>query len=177
MSLQAALFAAAVALPGPHADREPVAERRARVGNIAQAIASETDDAPLAFATLTKWWWESGRFLRAVHAGELRGDGGKAACLGQLHQTLGWVSRSEWLASQGTDLAATRVCARITIRVLSMHSDRCRLTRPWSEYQVAQLFGAYGSGRTCHGRFRWAQNRARMWRVLVTRHDDQHSQN
>lgn len=171
MSLQAALFAAAVALPGPHADREPVAERRARVGNIAQAIASETDDPRMAFAALTKWWWESGRFLRAVHAGELRGDGGKAACLGQLHQTLGWVSRPEWLASQGTDLDATRVCARITVRVLRMHADRCRIAGPWSEHQVAQIFGAYGTGRTCHGRFRWAQNRARMWRLLVARHE------
>lgn len=172
MSLKAALFAAAVALPKPHADSEPPAARLARVENIAEAIADETDDSRLAFAALTKWWWESGRFLRAVHAGELRGDGGKAACLGQLHQTLGWVSRPEWLASQGTDLDATRVCARITIRVLRMHADRCRLTRPWSEPQVAQLFGAYGTGRTCHGRFRWAQNRARMWQLLVARYEN-----
>lgn len=167
MSLKAALFAAALALPKPHADSEPPSDRLVRVENIAEAIAAETDDSRLAFAALTKWWWESGRFLRAVHAGELRGDGGKAACLGQLHQTLGWVSRPEWLASQGTSLDATRVCARITIRVLSMHSDRCRLSQQWSEYQVAQLFGAYGTGRTCHGRFRWAQNRARMWARLV----------
>lgn len=172
MSLKAALLAAAVALPKPHADSEPPAARLARVENIAEAIADETDDSRLAFAALTKWWWESGRFLRAVHAGELRGDGGKAACLGQLHQTLGWVSRPEWLASQGTDLDATRVCARITIRVLRMHADRCRLTRPWSEPQVAQLFGAYGTGRTCHGRFRWAQNRARMWQLLVARYEN-----
>lgn len=177
MSIQAALFAAAVALPRPHADAEPATVRVSRIENIATALAEETDNAPLAFAALTKWWWESGRFDRGVHAGKTRGDGGKAACLGQLHQVHGWVSRAEWLASQGTDLAATRVCARITIRVLRMHGDRCRLTQPWSEPQVAQLFGAYGTGHTCHGRFRWAQNRARMWRLLVARHGDQHAKN
>lgn len=177
MSLQAALFAAAVALPKPYGDTEPASVRLSRIENIATALAEETDDTRLAFAALTKWWWESGRFDPAVHAGKTRGDGGKAACLGQLHQVRGWVSRAEWLASQGTGLAATRVCARITIRVLGMHADRCRLARPWSEPQVAQLFGAYGTGRTCHGRFRWAQNRARMWRLLVTRHEDQRQQN
>lgn len=169
MSLASILLAAAVSLPQPHADREPAAERAARLDTIAQALAAETDDQRLAIAALTKWWWESGRFLREVHSGKLRGDGGKAACLGQLHQTLGWVSRAEWLASQGTSLDATRVCARITIRVLTMHSDRCRLERPWSAHQVAQLYGAYGTGRTCHGRFRWAQNRAHTWATLVRR--------
>lgn len=185
MTFLAKLLAAALSLPlpwhAPGTNPETPVERRERVETIVEAIVAETAEPPeawpwpapdLAYAVLVKTWYESGRWRLEVHRGSKTGDGGKARCLGQLHQS-SLVSREEWLGSVGTDAASTRLCVRLVARVLAFHAARCRVGRRPSTRRLAAILAGYGTGGSCdpnhvspHLGKAWALKRARLWERL-----------
>jgi hypothetical protein len=137
------------------AGNEPADERMLRAATMATAVHFEAQQSrgPLsstqvAAATLTTWNHET-RFAVGVHAGGVGrwgSDLGKARCMGQLHLT-GLIARDEWLASGGLDLASTRMCARLTMRVLQVMARRCQFDGSNASWH--RVFSAYGSGKGC----------------------------
>jgi hypothetical protein len=128
-------------------------EQRARVEMIDAAIAAEAVEAAkmspfsaseLAIATKTKWHRET-RLSHAVHAGfpgQWGSDHGRARCLAQLHAS-GIVPTAEWETLAGLDAAATRRCARATMRMFSTLARYCRTT------DLSVVFSAYATGSGC----------------------------
>ena len=175
--LKSALLAAALSLPPPWyppgANPETQEHYENRVARIAVAIAEEAEQAPgwswgarpLAFAALTVMYKES-HFALAVHSGEKLGDEGRAACLGQLHVS-GLVPRHEWMELTGVDVAATRRCARATMRLLAVQHRGCRMRRQSPTIgNMSQIFAAYGSGGSCKPTSS-STARARTWYWLM----------
>lgn len=176
MILQNMLLAIAITLQGPWYPEskrpETDQQRNDRLAVITEAIALEaaaeqnwawgTDT--LAAATLATFYEES-RFALEVHNGEGKTrhgeDQGRAKCLGQLHAT-GYVPRSEWRTLTGTDLEATRRCARATMRVLAGQAKRCKMGKELSVWSVARLFAMYQSGKSCTVT-KNSMKRARHW--------------
>lgn len=161
LTLEEAVLVLMLRQAGPSGDREPASERQARLGTIAQAVAEEAKDVEEAAELLATTYEEGQRWHSLVHSGKLRGDGGKAACLGQLHAHYVWFPRAEWQASMGAGLEATRVCIRGSARFLRYY-EKCH--RPWMgvEDRLARSFAGYGTGTTCDPRGRpWAYGRAR----------------
>jgi hypothetical protein len=183
MTLAEILLSVALSLPtpwyGPGKNPETPLQYRTRMETISQAIALEAeanedwrwDATTLAAATFVTWYSESS-FEFEVHAGvgksRFRQDGGRARCLGQLHQ-MGWVPRAEWKRLTGTDLEATRRCARATMKVLAMQGQRCgmRQNKP-NLWAVARLQAAYVNGRSC-APTPASTGRARRWAKLMAR--------
>jgi hypothetical protein len=163
-TLAARLLTVALALPGPyyppgHAP-ETASERAARVELIVTAASRAADDgewpgtpADLAASVLTVSWYESRRWALEVHDGRKRGDHGSSICLAQI-----W-SKDRTLAA--TTPEATRRCFERAVEILELHAHRCGI-RNIDEERIARLFGAYGTGRTCHA-MDWSRNRARTW--------------
>lgn len=121
-----------------------------RSSNIAQAIAEVDVRGPIPLpalrsAVLVVWHRESG-FARDVHAGK-RGrngsDGGRAACLGQLHRNRK-LTADKWQATKGTDLEATKRCALWTARALQSAAATCRFNG--SRQSWRRVFRQYGTG-------------------------------
>ncbi len=165
---QLVLAAILFLMPGPSpAWDETKDEYRARMGLIAQAISDVTQDKQLAMGIVTIFWWES-RFSPKLHSGERKGDVGHAICMGQHHRN----SRSEeaWEALAGTDLEATKRCARATGKVLVSAEAYCRKRRK-NRWEGA--FTLYGTGRTCDpAKTKYGPNfrgRGRMHRRLMKR--------
>lgn len=172
MSFLAKLIAIALTLPPPYypPGREPESHsvRSARIETIVTAAVDEAEWASdrwpgsseeLALALVSVTWFESRRWAIEVHDGRARGDRGASICLAQV-----W-SRDASLA--GTSLGATRQCMRKAAEIFLLHADRCRV-RSIDEHQIGRLFGAYGTGRTCHST-RWAGRRAAFWAGLKRR--------
>jgi hypothetical protein len=147
---------------------ESTLEFRARMELIAQAIAtaSKVASAPyrrqLAIAVVVTFWGES-RFSPLVQAGEHRGDGGEAICLGSNHQVR--LSREEWLGLAGLDLDSTTRCATVTAARLKSAWRYC----PEHSWPAAMVL--YGSGRTCRAEeTRWKNifiDRGEKWTALA----------
>lgn len=170
-SIAAALYTAALTLPGPYYPPgrapETCAERAERVAVIALAIEAETHDADhwaeewsredWAWAGFAKTWAESGRFRREVHDGRLRGDRGVSVCLGQIY------GGGEALV--GVDFDATRRCLREVFRHLQLHQQRCRVWKP-TVTGIARVFSGYGTGHSCSASRSWAVRRAALWARL-----------
>ena len=188
MNLHDAILLAILRLPGPWEPEgfaEPPHARRERLETIAEAVALETAEPPAAWrygarrlaAGVARTWYEEGdRFGLEVHAGWKLGDSGKSACLGMV-QTSKLVSPDEWFNAQGTDLAATRICARITVRYLVAHACRCLgpEVKP-SAWAFATVVAGYGSGWSCdplmrhkHDGRQFALSRGRQWWLLNQR--------
>jgi hypothetical protein len=182
MNLAEILLAIALSLPAPWykpgSNPETSLEYRERLQTIATAIALEAqanedwqwDPTSLAAATFVTWYSES-KFALEVHNGSglsrFGEDDGRARCLGQLHKT-GWVPRSEWRQLTGTDLEATRRCARATMKVLAMQGKRCKMRNKPSLWAVARLEAAYGHGLSC-APTKASTSRARRWAKLMAR--------
>lgn len=146
-------------------------EFRTRMELIAQAIddASHVAKAPhrqnLAMAIVVTFWGES-RFSPLVQAGEHRGDGGKAICMGSNHQER--LSTEEWLGLAGLDLESTTRCATVTALRLKGGYHYCHARDP--RYSWPEALVLYGTGRTCHAEeTRWREifvDRANKWATL-----------
>jgi hypothetical protein len=158
----------------PATNPESLVEYRTRLDTIAEAVALEAElvtgsvlgPRELAAATLTVWYGET-KFAYEVHAlGQSRWsqDLGHARCLGQIHVS-GLVPRSEWDQLVGKDIAATRNCARATLRVLSAMARYCSV-RSATRSGLERVFGAYGSGRGC-AVTEQSRERARRWEWLM----------
>jgi hypothetical protein len=176
------LLAIALSLPTPwyKAGKAPETEvaYRERLQTIAQAIALEAeanedwqwDSTSLAAATFVTWYSES-KFALEVHNGSGKSrhgeDDGKARCLGQLHKT-GWVPKSVWKTLTGTDLEATRRCARATMKVLAMQGKRCGMKKKANLWAVARLEAAYAHGMSC-APTKNSTARARRWSKVMDR--------
>lgn len=178
MTLKATLLAAILhwAAPWYPPGENPETEDayRARLGTLAEAVALEAESAKhaglgrraLAAATLTVWYGET-RFSYEVHVeGKSRWhqDWGKAKCLGQIHVS-GLVPQEEWEQLVGSDLEATRRCARATMRVLAAQARYCSVASA-SEWGMSRVFAAYGSGRGCAVTPQ-AKKRAQRWSLLM----------
>lgn len=178
MTLEAILLALALAAPQPWAPpgrAEPEDRRAERLGWIAGAAAdaAESPDAAgwpwtsrdLAVLALVVTWYESGRWSARVHAAPWTPDvrGTRATCLGQLHATT-WVPYAEWRTLAGADADATRRCLGATVRVLARHAARCRVGQAPTEWQIARVVHAYGTGSCARSPARWARGRAWVWR-------------
>lgn len=137
------IFALALSLPAPWYAPGTAPESGwdyyARVATMSAAIAAEAPDEQTARAVLVVWHGESG-FRLDVHAGDYLGDGGRAACNGQLHAS-GWVPPAEWQTLAGVSLEASQRCAAATVRVLSRFRRWCG---SW-----AGAFSAYATGQGC----------------------------
>lgn len=138
-------------MPGPSPTwGESMPEFRARMELIAQSIAeaSKVARAPhrkqIAMAIVVTFWGES-RFSPLVQAGEHRGDGGQAICLGGNHQER--LSAQDWLGLAGLDLESTTRCATVTALRLKSAWWYCYGLNP--KYSWPQALVLYGSGRTC----------------------------
>jgi len=148
---------------------ETAKQYKHRVGIMVKGATLESRDWSVPPRTmlalvLTQWRYETGLDYY-VHAGLEspigHQDHGKSRCLGQI-QRFG-MSKAEWLALTGTDLASTRRCAHHTARILDSHIRRCRLHRvPFGHAQAAIAISAYGRGNGCTIA-PWAQTRARMF--------------
>ncbi len=151
---------------------ESQAEFRARMELIAEAVAEAskvakpTQRRQMVMAVVVTFWGE-GRFSPFVQAGAHRGDGGRAICLGGLHQ--GNLSREEWLGLAGLDLESMTRCATVTAQ---------RLKNAWwycyglnTKYSWPEAFSLYGSGRTCRAEeTRWPgifNDRGAKWHRLM----------
>ncbi len=180
MALKELLLAAILSWPAPwyppgRPNPETPEQYKQRVSTIATAVALESAEfegwrlgrRALAAATLTLWYGET-RFSYEVHEqGTSRWgqDVGKAKCLGQLHVSK-LVPQEEWEQMVGSDLDATRRCARATMRVLAAMARMCS-ARSTSEEHMARVFAAYGSGRGCDGVGPQAKKRAKRFRRLL----------
>jgi hypothetical protein len=138
-------------MPGPSPKWEESNDAfRARMELIASSIAeaSKVAKAPqrhqMAMAIVVTFWGES-RFSPLVQAGEHRGDGGLAICLGSNHQ--GSLSQAEWLGLAGLDLESTTRCATLTATRLKSAWWFCHELDAKYSWQGAMVL--YGSGRTC----------------------------
>ncbi len=186
--LAPAVLAVMLGLKGPSGDTEPPLERAARLETGAEAVALESASPPpgwpwgpreLAAGIVATWNEEGARFALDVHQGKRRGDRGASACWGQVKQGRA-VPRAEWKASMGTDLDATRVCARITARHLALHAARCLGPAPAANaWNFAIVVAGYGSGWSCAARMRhrddqrlYALQRGRQWWLLDRRLED-----
>ncbi len=186
--LAPALLAVMLRLSGPAGDTEPPDARAARLGTNAEAIALEATTPPpgwpwgsveLAGGVVATWNEEGARMALAVHTGQRRGDRGSSACQGQVKQGL-HVTRAEWHASMGTSLEATRMCARLTARILALHARRCLGKKPQANaWNFAIVVAGYGSGWSCNARMRhrddlrfFALERGRHWWLIDHRLED-----
>jgi len=150
---------------------ETQAEFRERMELIAQAINEATTvvRAPhrrqMAMAIVVTFWGE-GRFSPLVQAGEHRGDGGRAICLGGHHQE--GLSYDEWLGLAGLDLESTTRCATVTAKRLKSARWYCYGRDPKSSWPEALVL--YGTGRTCRAdESRWRSifvDRGEKWAAL-----------
>ena len=182
MNLAEILLAIALSLPTPWYGQgkapETELEYRERLQTIATAIALEAeanedwqwDSTSLAAATFVTWYSES-RFALEVHSGSRKSrfgeDAGKARCLGQLHKT-GWVPKSVWKDLAGTDLEATRRCARATMKVLAMQGRRCKMKDKPNLWALARMEAAYQHGLSC-APTKASTARARRWAKVMDR--------
>jgi hypothetical protein len=178
------LLAIALSLPAPWYKTgkapETHLEYKERLQTIATAIAVEAvanedwqwDSTSLAAATFVTWYSES-KFALEVHNGSGKSrhgeDQGRARCLGQLHKT-GWVPKSVWKTLTGTDLEATRRCARATMKVLAMQGKRCNMRKKPNLWAVARMEAAYAHGMSC-APTKNSTARARRWAKLMERID------
>jgi hypothetical protein len=81
----------------------------------------------LQIATLVVWHGESG-FALDVHSGgrgRAGSDGGKAACMGQLHRNR-VLTRPHWESTKGLTLEATLNCAQWTAWALQYSAKLCK---------------------------------------------------
>lgn len=181
MPLAETLLTIALTMPAPwyrpgKAPETP-SEYNQRLETIATAIAAEAEAAEdwrwdtesLAAVTLVVWYRES-RFALEVHNGSGKSrhgeDDGKARCFGQLHQT-GYVPKDEWRNLTGTDLEATRRCARATMRVLAAQGKRCGMkeNKP-NLWAMARTLAAYANGMSC-APTKASTARARGWAKVL----------
>jgi hypothetical protein len=157
--------------PSPKWNESP-AEFRDRMALIAQSIdtgvkvTGTRQRRQVAMAVVVTFWGES-RFSPLIQAGEHKGDGGKAMCLGQLHQ--GSLTHEEWLGLAGLDLGSTTRCATVTAKRLKSAWWYCHGLDPQSSWLEA--FVDYGSGRTCRAEETSWKNlfvdRAEKWATLA----------
>ena len=151
---------------------ESQTEFRARMELIAQAVAEAskvakpTQRRQIVMAMVVTFWGE-GRFSPFVQAGQHRGDGGKAICLGGLHQ--GNLTQEEWLGLAGRDLESTTRCATVTAQRLKNAWRYCHEISP--KHSWPEAFVLYGSGRTCRAEeTQWKNifvDRASKWATLT----------
>lgn len=151
---------------------ETQVEFLARMGLIARSIdeASKVAKAPhrrqMAMAIVVTFWGES-RFSPLVQAGEHRGDGGRAICLGGNHQDS--LSHEEWLGLAGLDAESTTRCATVTAKRLKSAWWYCHGRNPDHSWPEALVL--YGTGRTCHAdESRWKNifvDRGEKWAALT----------
>lgn len=176
------LLAIALSLPAPWYEPGKAPETdeqyRERLQTIATSIALEAeanedwqwDSTSLAAVTFVTWYSES-KFALEVHNGSGKSrhgeDEGRARCLGQLHKT-GWVPKSVWKTLAGTDLEATRRCARATMKVLAMQGKRCNMKKRPNLWAVARMEAAYAHGMSC-APTKNSTARARRWAKLMAR--------
>ena len=153
---------------------ETTTQFRERMELISQAIAEASKVAKpeqrrqMAMAIVVTFWGES-RFSPLVQAGERRGDGGHAICLGSNHQER--LTEAEWLGLAGLDLESTTRCATITAQRLKGAWWYCHGMNP--AHSWPQAFVLYGTGRTCHAEeTKWKNiflDRGEKWKTLATR--------
>jgi hypothetical protein len=131
---------------------ETQAEFKTRMELVSAAIAKASNDVAkpehrraMAMALVVTFWGES-RFSPLIQAGQHRGDGGHALCLGQLHQ--GNLTREEWLGVAGLDLESTTRCATVVAQRLKGAWWYCHGLDTKNSWPAALVL--YGSGRTCH---------------------------
>ena len=167
------LAAILMLMPAPSPKwNETQPEFRARMELVSQAIAraSEVAKPPqrrqLAMALVVTMWGES-RFSPLIQDGTHRGDGGKALCLGQLHQ--GDLTEAQWRGLVGLDLESTTRCATVAAQRLKGAWWYCHGLDPKHSWPAA--FVLYGSGRTCKAEeTAWKGifvDRANKWATLV----------
>jgi len=168
------LWAHLAAAPGPWGATEPRDERLDRLSTIVLAadIAARevySDEQHLrawTAALLAKGEPESNHWDLRVHSGAMRGDGGKAICLGQVHASR-LLPRAEWARTVGTDEEATVRCWRAVLRYLRGFHGLCG-----GEYTAdgfARAFAAYGSAAGDCTPTPWSRKRASRWAYLVER--------
>lgn len=159
--------------PSPKWNESPE-DFRTRMAMIDHAIDLGTQDVEppalrreLKIAIAVTFWGES-RFAPLIHSGEKKGDGGKALCLGQLHQNK--LTEDQWRGLVGLDLESTTRCAQITGQRLLSARRYCQSLDPKSTWTHG--FVAYGTGRTCNPEeSKWKNlflDRGNKWTRLAT---------
>jgi hypothetical protein len=162
-------------MPGPSPKWEETNDAfLARMELIASSIAEASKGAKapqrrqMAMAIVVTFWGES-RFSPLVQAGEHRGDGGQAICLGSNHQM--GLTREEWLGLAGLDLESTTRCATLTAKRLKSAWWFCHELS--SKYSWPEAFVLYGSGRTCRAEeTQWKNiflDRGAKWATLTAK--------
>lgn len=145
-----ALFAIMSGWPQPKTpdDRIPESpgEFEDRVAVSAEAISLEARTVEEAAEVAVVWWGES-RLLREIHDGTIRGDNGRAICFGSIHP-----HDPDWATLAGTSLAATRRCARATIRHLRSSLWTCAREPGPLEGRLALAFEHYARGHCAEPR-------------------------
>lgn len=106
-------------------------------------------------------------YRRAVHAGDVLGDRGRARCLAQIH-SIAAGGPEAWAATSGVDRPATERCLGAALRVLRGAVGACARMLGRGAAPEAVLAGAvarYGSGRpgACLAPTAQARQRARSW--------------
>jgi len=153
---------------------ESQAEFRARMALVAQAIDTAVtgnirpvQQRQAAMAVVVKFWGES-RYSPLVQNGDHRGDGGRAICMGSIHQEK--MSTGDWLALAGTDLGSTTRCATETVLRLKRSWFYCNGLNPKASWPEAMVL--YGTGRTCRSsESRWRSifdDQTQKWVRLTT---------
>lgn len=167
------LAAILVLMPAPSPKwGESDVEFRARMELIAQAVDAATSKVArpsqrrhMAVAIVVTFWGE-GRFSPLVQAGEHRGDGGAAICLGGNHQVN--LTHEEWLGLAGLDLESTTRCATVTAERLKSAWWYCHGLDPKNHWPEALVL--YGTGKTCRAEeSKWKNifiDRGEKWAAL-----------
>jgi hypothetical protein len=145
----------------PAYDPEPPSDYEARAVIIAEAVARVAGSRSEAAAVLVVWEAES-RFLLQIHDGTIKGDGGRATCMGSIHPHV-----PDWGALAGTDSDSTERCATRTAQHLRWGLGMCGAREIDHVAAMAAAFEYYARGH-CHAPGAESKRRARQWaRVRV----------
>jgi hypothetical protein len=159
----------APAAPPPGMLAELPAERAERMSTIAEAVDIAAGGDPAAAAAVLVIWGRESRLARWVHDGTVKGDHGRAACMGSVHPSK---KIADWALLTGTELAPTIRCALRTLQVVRSGLGMCTGAARKQEVRMALAFEYYARG-TCgvpgiESMYRareWTRLSARLWEV------------
>jgi hypothetical protein len=141
------------------------AERAERLETIAEAVDIASGGDPAAAAAVLVIWGRESRLARWVHDGTVKGDHGRAACMGSLHPSK---KVPDWSRLTGVEIAPTVRCALRTLQVFRSGIFLCAGGIRNAEARAALAFEYYARG-SCHLAGKESLRRAREWTRLSAR--------
>jgi hypothetical protein len=150
MDLRSALLSLLLGLP-PAVPPEGIApesaeDRAARLPVIAEAIDIASGGDPVAAAVIVTIWSAESRFARWVHSGDVKGDRGRASCMGSVHPSR---NVRDWDKLAGLGIEATTRCALRTLSIFRSGLGMCTGSARKQEVRMALSFEYYARG-TCN---------------------------